>query len=384
MDIIKKRNYLWLMALLASPIIYTACEKSQGAQQQQSGSTVVPVNAYQVTEKEVTGIDTYPGTVVPLNEVELRPQVAGYITDIYVEDGQKVTQGQKLYQIDRTKYQAAYQQAKANLQSVQAHLARVSKDLERYERLNEQEAIATQRVDYARTDVETAQSQVAAAEAQLSAAATDLKYSVITAPFSGTIGISQVRVGAQVSPGQPLLNTISSDDPITVNFVINEKEIPRFTRLRQEEAQPDSLFTIRLGDGSIYTSPGELVTIDRAVDRQTGTITVRLSLPNPDRQLIAGMTVNVLVMNQDIGKQVVIPYKAVTEQMGEYYVYVIQGDSVLQRPLDLGTKIENLVVVRKGLEEGENIVVEGIQRLHQGAKVQVDATSASSQQAASK
>src|SRR5690606_14055402 len=99
---------------------------------------------------------------------------------------------------------------------------------------------------------------------------------------------------------------------------------------------------------SIYPYPGKLLTIDRAVDRQTGTITVRLSLPNPDRQLIAGMTVNVLVMNQDIGQQVVIPYKAVTEQMGEYYVYVIQGDSVLQRPLDLGTKIENLVVVRKG------------------------------------
>ena len=383
MHIIMKRNYLWLMALLASPLLFTSCEKSQGAQQQQSGSTAVPVNAYQVTEKEVTGIDTYPGTLVPLNEVELRPQVAGYITDIYVEDGQKVTQGQQLYQIDRTKYQAAYQQAKANLQSAQANLARVSKDLDRYERLNEQEAIATQRVDYARTDVETAQSQVAAAEAQLSVAATDLKYSVITAPFSGTIGISQVRIGAQVSPGQPLLNTISSDDPITVDFVINEKEIPRFTRLRQGD-QPDSLFTIRLGDGSIYPSPGKLVTIDRAVDRQTGTITVRLSLPNPDRQLIAGMTVNVLVMNQDIGKQVVIPYKAVTEQMGEYYVYIIQGDSVLQRPLDLGTKIENLVVVRKGLEEGESIVLEGIQRLRQGAKVQVDAPTASSQRAGSK
>ena len=383
MDIIMKRNYLWLMALLASPLLFTSCEKSQGAQQQQSGSTAVPVNAYQVTEKEVIGIDTYPGTLVPLNEVELRPQVAGYITDIYVEDGQKVTQGQQLYQIDRTKYQAAYQQAKANLQSAQANLARVSKDLDRYERLNEQEAIATQRVDYARTDVETAQSQVAAAEAQLSVAATDLKYSVITAPFSGTIGISQVRIGAQVSPGQPLLNTISSDDPITVDFVINEKEIPRFTRLRQGD-QPDSLFTIRLGDGSIYPSPGKLVTIDRAVDRQTGTITVRLSLPNPDRQLIAGMTVNVLVMNQDIGKQVVIPYKAVTEQMGEYYVYIIQGDSVLQRPLDLGTKIENLVVVRKGLEEGESIVLEGIQRLRQGAKVQVDAPTASSQRAGSK
>lgn len=379
-----KINYLWLIALLASPLIYTSCDNSQGgAQQQRPGSAAVSVNAYQVSEKEVTGLDTYPGTVVPLNEVELRPQVAGYITDIFVEDGQKVSKGQKLYQIDRTKYQAAYQQAKANVQSAKANLDKVNKDLDRYERLNEQEAIATQRVDYARTEKETAESQVAAAEAQLASAATDLNYSVINAPFSGTIGISQVRVGAQVSPGQPLLNTISSDDPITVNFVINEKEIPRFTRLRQE-TQSDSLFSIRLSDGTTYPKPGKLVTIDRAVDRQTGTITVRLSFPNPERQLIAGMTVNVQVLNQDIGEQVVIPYKAVTEYMGEYYVYVIQADSVLQRPLTLGTKVEDQVVVRDGLEEGESIVVEGIQRLRQGAKVQVASAQSSAQQAASK
>jgi membrane fusion protein, multidrug efflux system len=369
MNSLKKRNYLWLIAIFSSPLIFTSCEKSQSAQQQ-PGSMAVPVNAYQVTEKEVTGIDTYPGTIVPLNEVELRPQVAGYITDIFVEDGQKVTKGQKLYQIDRTKYQAAYQQAQANLQSAKANLKKTDKDLERYERLNEQEAIAKQRVDYARTDVETSQSQVAAAEAQLAAAANDLKYSVITAPFSGTIGISQVRIGAQVSPGQPLLNTISSDDPITVNFVINEQEIPRFNKFRQKD-HSDSLFTIRLGDGTIYPHPIKFATIDRAVNRQTGTITIRLSLPNPERQLIAGMTVDVLVQNQDIGEQVVIPYKAVTEQMGEYHVYVIQGDSVLQRPLELGTKVKGDIVVRKGLEEGESIVVDGIQKLHQGAKVQV-------------
>ncbi len=381
MNALKKRNYLWLMAMLASPVIFTSCEKSQSAQQQ-PGSTAVPVNAYQVTKKEVTGIDNYPGTIVPLNEVELRPQVAGYITDIFVEDGQKVTKGQKLYQIDRTKYQAAYQQAQANLQSAKANLARVSKDLERYEKLNEQEAIATQRVDYARTDVETSQSQVAAVEAQLAAAANDLKYSVITAPFSGTIGISQVRIGAQVSPGQPLLNTISSDDPITVNFVINEQEIPRFNKFQKDHS--DSLFTIRLGDGTIYPYPIKFATIDRAVNRQTGTITIRLSLPNPDRQLIAGMTVDVLVQNQDIGEQVVIPYKAVTEQMGEYHVYVIQGDSVLQRPLELGTQVKGEVVVRKGLEEGESIVIDGIQKLRQGAKVQVGTAPAAPQQAGSK
>ncbi|SKC86128.1 efflux RND transporter periplasmic adaptor subunit [Ohtaekwangia koreensis] len=336
---------------------------------QQGPPPAVPVNVLKVTSGRVTGTDVYPATVVPINEVELRPQVSGYITSIYVKDGQKVTRGQKLYEIDRSKYQAAIRQAQANVQSAKANLQRVKQDLDRYERLLEKEAIARQQVDYARADYQTAESQLASAEAQLSSASTDYNYSVITAPFDGTIGISQVRIGAQVSPGQPLLNTISSEDPMATDFVINEGELPRFNRLRSSTI--DSLFTLTFSDGVRYEHPGKLMAIDRAIGRQSGTITVRLTFPNPKRELFPGMTVNVNVLNQDIGEQVVIPYKSVTEQMGEYYVYVVQGDSVQQRRLVLGTRLQQSVVVRDGLKDGETIVTEGIQRLRQGAKVQV-------------
>ncbi len=363
-----KKNFAWLAPAIFAPFLLASCGDAKQSQQA-AAPPAIPVNARKVVAEEVTGMDTYPATVVPLNEVELRPQVGGYITNIYVQDGQKVSRGQKLYEIDRSKYQAAYSQAQANLQSARANLQKVSQDMERYERLSQKDAIARQRVDYARADLQTAQSQVASAEAQLSSASTDLRYSVITAPFEGTVGISQVRIGAQVSPGQPLLNTISSEDPMAVDFVINEREIPRFNRLRQG-TQPDSLFRMRLSDGSLYPHSGKIAAIDRAVGRQTGTLTIRLNFPNPDRQLIPGMTVNVQVLNQDIGKQIVIPYKAVGEQMGEYYAYVVQGDSVLQRKLELGTRIREIVVVRQGLNEGEQIVVDGIQRLRQGAKIQ--------------
>jgi membrane fusion protein (multidrug efflux system) len=336
---------------------------------QQGPPPAVPVNVLKVTSGRVTGTDVYPATVVPINEVELRPQVSGYITSIYVKDGQKVTRGQKLYEIDRSKYQAAIRQAQANVQSAKANLQRVKQDLDRYERLLEKDAIARQQVDYARSDYQTAESQLASAEAQLSSASTDYNYSVITAPFDGTIGISQVRIGAQVSPGQPLLNTISSEDPMATDFVINEGELPRFNRLRSSTI--DSLFTLTFSDGVRYEHPGKLMAIDRAIGRQSGTITVRLTFPNPKRELFPGMTVNVNVLNQDIGEQVVIPYKSVTEQMGEYYVYVVQGDSVQQRRLVLGTRLQQSVVVRDGLKDGETIVTEGIQRLRQGAKVQV-------------
>lgn len=366
-----KRNFSWLAAAFVGQLVLSACGDSQSGQQTGPPAIpAVPVSTVAVKEEKVTGTDTYPGTIVPLNEVELRPQVAGYITDIYVKDGQEVIKGQKLYEIDRSKYQAAYQQVQAAVKSAQANLERVEQDLERYERLSEQDAIAKQRVDYARADLQTAQAQLASAKAQLQSAATDLRYSVITAPFSGTIGISQVRVGAQVSPGQPLLNTLSSADPIAADIVINEQEIPRFTRLRQATSK-DSVFMLSLGNGEIYPYPGTIEAIDRAVNRQTGTITVRLTYPNPEHQLIAGMTVRVNVLNQDIGEQVVIPYKAVTEQLGEYYVYLVQADSVHQQNVQLGTRFGRNIVVREGLSEGDVIVVEGIQKLREGAKVQV-------------
>ncbi len=371
MHILSKRNFLWLLATVAGQFSLSSCgDAGSGQPQGNPGGAAALVSTYSVKEVKVTGTDTYPGTIVPLNEVELRPQVGGYITQIFVEDGQEVTKGRKLYEIDRSKYQAARQQAQANLQSARANLQRVEQDVERYERLLEQDAIARQQVDYARADLQTARSQVASAEAQLQSATTDLNYSVITAPFSGTIGISQVRVGTQVSPGQPLLNTISSADPIAADIVINEQEIPRFTKYRQTTAK-DSVFMLELANGEIYPFPGTLGAIDRAVNRQTGTIQVRLNYPNPNRRLVAGMTVRVNVRNEDIGEQLVIPYKAVTEQLGEYYVYTVQGDSVHQQNVQLGTRFGADIVVRKGLSEGDVIVVEGIQRLREGAKINV-------------
>ncbi|WP_343850618.1 efflux RND transporter periplasmic adaptor subunit [Algoriphagus jejuensis] len=332
----------------------------------------VPVSVYKVASKPVKGLDTYPATVVALNEIELRPQVSGYITNIFVEDGQLVTKGQKLYQIDQTKYLAARNQANASLASANAHLSRIKKDVDRYERLDQNEAIAKQVLDNAKAELLAAEAQVQAAQAQVSSAETDLGYSQITAPFAGRIGISQVRLGAQVSPGQPLLNTLSSTDPVQVDFVINEKEIPRYYKLVNSPDAPDSLFTLKLSDGSIYPHLGKLATVDRAVGRQTGTINIRVEFPNAERMLVPGMTGTLQVINADYGDQLVIPYKAVTEQMGEYFVYLIGADStVTQQTIKLGTVFGTDVSVREGLESGQNIVVDGIQKLRQGAKVQV-------------
>jgi membrane fusion protein (multidrug efflux system) len=355
-----------LLGLLA------ACGKKDDAQQA-GPPPATPVAVYKVQGQDVVSADTYPATVVPLNEVQLLAEVTGYLTDIYVQDGQKVTKGQRLYAIDRTRYAAAADQARAQLQVTRTNYVRIAKDAERYKRLAEQDAIALQQVDVSKADVANAQSQIAASQAALRSVELDVRHSVITAPLTGTIGIAQVKLGALVTQGQTLINTVSAEDPIAVDVNVGEQDIARFTRLQQAKGvRKDSVFTLQVPGGQTYKLPGKIVTIDRAIDPQTGTLRVRVQFPNPNRQLKAGMNTSLRVLNQDTGDQLVIPARAVTEQMGEFYVYVV-GDSskVSQRKVVTGTKVKDKIVVRQGLKAGETIVSDGIQNLHEGSKIQV-------------
>lgn len=362
-------NYIKFGIAIISTITLASCGGDKAPQQGPPPAT--PVTTYTVDEQPVTTVDSYPGVVVALNEVELRAQVGGYITAIYVKDGQTVTKGQKLYEIDRTKYQAAYNSAKANLAVAKANRDKTKKDADRYTKLAEQDAVAKQRVDYALTDLANAESQIAAAQAQVASAASDLQRSVIVSPLTGTIGISQVKLGAFASPGTTVLNTVSTSDPIAVDIPVNQADIPRFIALKNNaSAVKDSLFSIQLQDNSIYRRLGRIVAIDRAVDPQTGSIKVRISYPNEGGKLIAGMNVNLKVLNKEIGNQLVIPYKAVTEQLGEFNVFVV-GDSskAFPRVIKVGKQVDQSIVVNNGLKKGEVIVVEGVQNVRPGAVV---------------
>ncbi|RYZ52884.1 MAG: efflux RND transporter periplasmic adaptor subunit [Sphingobacteriales bacterium] len=360
-----------IFTIVTLAAILSACGGKDANKPQQAAPPAIPVSLYAVQSQSVKGVDQYPGTIVPLVEVELRAEVNGYITGIFVKDGQSVKKGQKLYEVDQSRYAATYRQLNAQVQIAKANLARVTKDVERYTRLSEQDAIAKQRVDYANADQQTAKSQVAAAEANLANAATDLARSVIKAPMNGTIGIAPVRLGSLVSAGTTLINTVSSPDPIAVDIAIGEGEIQRFIKLQvNPPAKSDSTFSLVLPDKSVFGIPGKITAIDRAVDPQTGTLKVRVTFPNPGNRLRAGMNCLVRVANSDAGNQLTIPNKALTEQLGEFFVYVL-GDSnkVAQRRVNIGSRFNDMVVVREGLKEGEQIVSDGVQNLRPGAVV---------------
>lgn len=354
-------------SLIGLLIVAVGCGNNQQAPQ---GPPPVAVVTHEVKTDDVAFYEEYPAIVKALNEVELRPQVNGYITAIHFKEGEKVKKGQKLYSIDQQQSEASYQQALANLKVQETNLMRAEKDVERYRELNKSDAIAKQQVDYAEAAYEAAQKQVEAAKAAVRAVQTNVRYSTIVAPFDGTIGISQVRIGASVVPGVTLLNTISSDDPIGVDITVDQKEIYRFSQLAKANLpKEDSTFRLAFGN-DIYPQPGKINVIDRAVDQQTGTIKMRLTFPNPDHTLRSGMsgTLKVLTANK---KSVVIPYRAVTEFLGEFFVYVVDSTKVSQRKVALGHQIGRSVIIRDGLKEGETIVTEGVQNLREGASISI-------------
>lgn len=328
----------------------------------------VPVTTSVASSSNARYHDEYPGTLSALNQVDLRPQVSGYITGIFFHDGDRVKKGQRLYSIDQQQYEANYQQAIAALQVQEANLVRAKKDADRYHELDKQDAVAKQLVDNADAALAAAEKQVEAAKASVRSVQTGVRYTNIFAPFDGTIGISLVKMGAPVSAGQTILNTVSSDNPVTVDFAVDQKEIYRFTQLQQKNLPAsDSTFTLSFSS-DVYPYPGKILLIDRAVDPQTSSIKVRLVFPNPKNMLKPGMSGKVRVLN-DV-HSVLIPYKAVTEQLGEFFVYVV-GDSskVTQKKVRLGKQIGSNVIIQEGLNDGDQVVTQGVQNLREGVVV---------------
>ncbi|HEX7458493.1 MAG TPA: efflux RND transporter periplasmic adaptor subunit [Ginsengibacter sp.] len=373
---------LYLFSFLICGIIMASCgdEKSDAAKQQQAPPPT-PVTITEVKSTNAVYYDEYPAAISALDQINITSQVTGYVTAIHFKDGQKVKKGELLYSIDQQIYQANLQQALANLQVQEANLLKSSKDADRYHELDKHDAVAKQQVDYADAALEVSKKQVAAAKANVSSIQSNVQFSSIHSPLSGTIGISQVKQGTLVNAGQTVLNTVSTDNPIAVDFTIDQKEIYRFMKLKDEGTEPkDSVFTIAFGD-EVYPYPGKISLIDRAVDPQTGTLKTRLVFPNDRGMLKAGMNTTVRVKNTAGQKSTIIPYKAVTEQLGEFFVYVV-GDSskVSQQKVLLGRQIGTNVIVMNGLKDGDKIAVEGVQNLHQGSTVTTAAPNSSMQQ----
>ncbi|WP_214070528.1 efflux RND transporter periplasmic adaptor subunit [Mucilaginibacter sp. dw_454] len=373
-----KKSYIFWLAPVAM-LAWASCKSDKAKQDGPPPATSVYLAEAKVAD--AVYYDQYQGSVVSLNNVELRAQVSGFITGIFFKEGDVVQKGQPLYEIDKRKFQDAVVQAQANLANANANLDKAKKDVDRYDMLLKADAVARQTVDQSTATYETSKGQVAVAKAALASARTDLSYATITAPVTGRIGISQVRLGSQVGAGTTLLNTVSSENPIGVDVVINEQDINRFYELQRKST--DTTFKLVLPDGvTTYDKPGKILAIDRGVNNQTGSIKVRVQFENEHSLLKDGMSTVLKVLNNQSGDRVIIPYKAVTEQMGEFFVFITKDTTMkakdsgekkdtiaLQHKVALGPRLGSSVVIMSGIKAGDKVITDGFQRLRDSGMV---------------
>ncbi|MCC5920328.1 MAG: efflux RND transporter periplasmic adaptor subunit [Cyclobacteriaceae bacterium] len=353
--------------------LFVASCQSQKEQQDEP----LKVVAYKVQKEYIKIRSEYPARVVALQEVVIRADVSGFITRILIEDGDQVQKGDLLYEVDTRRYRARSQEAAARLRIAKENKKRVEQDLARYEKLQAENAIPRQTYENTLIELENASAQIEAAEAELENLSVDLKYTKVYAPFDGTLGFSDVRLGDLVTAGSTALNTISSDDPMAVDLQVNEDQIPYYRDLlnQQNEARQlnDSLFKVRLNDGSYHGYPAHLRRLDRAVDENTGTIRVRLVVDNPEFYLRPGQSCRVSVKDERSGKHLLVPEKAIKEDLGEYFVFVIGDDNKIeQRRIHKGATADGSVIIEKGLSEEELIVKEGVGRVSDGDQVKFE------------
>lgn len=328
------------------------------------------------------------GTLDGYVNADIRARVRGYLERQHYQDGSQVAAGQVLFSIEPTEYQAAAKSASANLARARVGLAKNKLDRDRDQDLVKAGMASRQDLDNASAAVADAEAQVSAAEAQVQQAGLNLGYTTIRSPIAGVAGLALVRVGNLVGQDGPtLLTTVSQLDPIRVNFPLSEIDYVRyperfahlegrdlawarqeFTRLDQ---QPELAgVEIMLADGRLYPHRGAIVAVNRQIDA-TGTTQLQALVPNPDGVLRPGEYARVRIRREDEGKGVVVvPEKALVSVQGSYSVAEIGPDNKVQmRRIELGAGTPGFRVVTRGLSGGEHIVVDGLQRVTDGAIV---------------
>jgi membrane fusion protein (multidrug efflux system) len=313
----------------------------------------------------------------PVQEVELLPQVDGYIKEILFKEGDIVKVGDTLYVLDAERYQAIVNQRKADLEAAEAEMRRADRYFMRMQKADARGITQLER-DNAEAAADSAKAAVMQAKANLVVAEYDLKKTRVTAPISGQIGKTSAHVGDYVSPSKGALSKIVQVDPIRISFPLTDRAYVAWRSAQLKGVAPDYRLRLLLPDGSEYTGLGEWAFDDNTMSKETATIIMRLKFPNPDRMLIPNSYVTLLVDYKTPPKFPSVPQQAIFDlATGSRTVWVLKEDNTVeQRVIQTREANEGWVPVEDGLKIGEKIIVSGISKLAPGMKVTVvEATS---------
>jgi membrane fusion protein (multidrug efflux system) len=333
-----------------------------------------------VTTVAVEARDIAPTTefierVEAIQSFEALPRVEGFLREVAFSDGQDVKAGQLLYTIEPAPYEAALASARAQVSRAKANLLQAQANYQRTEELRGRGNVSEAQLDEATAARDVAQADVLAAQAAVQTAELNLGYTRIASPIDGRIGVTAVTVGNLVSPGSGPLANVVQLDPIRVVFSVSDRDLLA-VRQQYEGLSPQELVKryvpkLRLPNGGEYREEGRVEFVDNRVDPATGTIAVRAVFPNPQQTLLPGQFVTALIRPERSERRPVVPVAAVQQDREGHFVLVLdQQNRVGQRRIQVGPQIEQAFAVESGLQEGETVILGGVQKVRPGITVQ--------------
>ncbi len=362
-----------LAVSLASTLFLVGCGESENAQPSAVAPRVV-VEAASVIAHQPS--KSYVGRIEAVEDADITAQVSGYLKERHFKEGQIVEKGQLLYSIEPSSFAAQVASAKAQVAQSSAHLKRADNDYQRAKNLLPKGSISRSEYDTKYAEQLGASAQLEAAKAELLLAEVNLSYTKITAPFSGRISDTKVSIGDLLSPSSGTLTTLVSLDPVHAAFQLSERERLELGVDKYEgDGESDSgevEVTLMLENGQAHPQKGRLDFVGNRIDLTTGTLAVRASVPNSQHTLLPGQHIKVMIAATQTQPAIVIPRRAVqTDIAGDFVMLKTDGNIAERRNVELGVQTPSGVIVKTGLAEKDQVIVGGLQRVRNGAPVQV-------------
>ena len=362
-----------LVALIAATTILAGCGEVNNTQ----GGNQAPL----VVTQDVIIIDyqpskSYIGRIEAVEDTNITAQISGYLKARHFEEGQMVEKGQLLYSIEPSSFEAQVASAKATLAQAKASLKKAELDHQRGKNLLPRGSISQSEFDALTAALLGARAELEAANAQLKLAEVNLSYTQIRAPFSGRISDTKVSTGDLVSPSSGVLTTLVSLDPVHTSFSVSERErlAMGMDKVKGDgSAESRSVeVQLELENGEFFEHLGQLDFLGNRIDTKTGTIAMRAIVTNPDQKLLPGQHIKVNLRDKNARDAIVVPRRAVqTDLEGNFVMVTTEGNIAERRNVELGAQVEQGIIIRKGLEQNDSVITQGLQRVRNGIEVNI-------------